>query len=70
MRQAYENRARAFVSKGDYTRAVADVTKAGELTPKMAVQTRRCSVSDRTQPQKVVAKPVVPEKPAQPRPRP
>jgi Flp pilus assembly protein TadD len=63
--QAYENRARAFVSKGDYTRAVADVTKAGELTPKMAVKTKAVPLATQTQPQKAVAKPVVPEKPAE-----
>ena len=28
---AYNSRAEAFVAKGDYERAVADVTKAGEL---------------------------------------
>jgi tetratricopeptide (TPR) repeat protein len=58
---AYENRARAFVDKGDYTRAVADVTKAGELAPKMAVKAKAVPVA--TEPQKAVAKPVVPPKP-------
>jgi hypothetical protein len=38
---AYENRARIFASKGDYTRAVAaDVTKAGELTSMVTVQSK------------------------------
>ena len=31
---AYNSRALVFVSQGDYTRAVADVTKAGELASK------------------------------------
>jgi hypothetical protein len=37
---AYENRARAFVDKGDYTRAVDDVNKAGELRSKITVQSK------------------------------
>jgi hypothetical protein len=62
---AYESRARALVSKGDYTRAVADVTKAGELTPKLAVRpkavpsaTRSAVAKPAAKPPKPVAKPV------------
>jgi hypothetical protein len=37
---AYESRGRAYASKGDYTNAVADVTKAGDLAPKAALQSK------------------------------
>ena len=57
---AYENRARAYVAKGDYTRAVADVTKAGELTPKVAVRPKAVPSATKAEKVKAVAKqPVV-----------
>jgi hypothetical protein len=52
---AYENRARIFASKGDYTRAVADVTKAGELASSVTVQSK--AVPTATEPAKPLAKP-------------
>jgi hypothetical protein len=52
---AYENRARIFASKGDYTRAVADVTKAGELASSVTVQSR--AVPSATEAAKTPAKP-------------
>ena len=50
---AYESRGRAYASNGDYTKAVADVTKASDLLQSSA-----------TEPKKVVAAPT-PTKPVE-----
>jgi hypothetical protein len=49
---AYENRGRAYASKGDYTRAVADETKATELIAKSKARPATGSITKPTKPTK------------------
>jgi len=54
---AYESRARAYTVKGDYERAVADVTKFVELTPNPASGTKVTTSSKRAARQRAKAAP-------------